>query len=183
MRNTIEDSGVEEEFLVRRDMDGQVLASKRRRIVKMVSFVLFAVIALYGLSMTYSVGINISESISPRVLLVKKGVMPERGEIAAFRPPANPHHNTYQFFKYVSGVAGDVVERDGLSFSVAGHFVGVAKTQTSKGEPLEATPAGVIPPNHYFMSGTHPDSYDSRYKEIGLVPKENIIGRAIVLVE
>ena len=40
---------------------------------------------------------------------------------------------------------------------------------------------GVIPPDHYYVHADHVDSHDSRYAEIGLVPRERIRGRALAL--
>ena len=40
---------------------------------------------------------------------------------------------------------------------------------------------GAIPPGHYYLHTDHPDSHDSRYAEIGLVPRERILGRALAL--
>ena len=60
---------------------------------------------------------------------------------------------------------------------VNGTFVGDAKTHTFDGHPLEPIAATRIPPGHYFVSGTSPDSFDSRYRASGLVRAEQILGR------
>ena len=62
-----------------------------------------------------------------------------------------------------------------------GVAVGKAKAQALDGRRLEAVAPGVIPPGHYFLLGRHPDSHDSRYAEIGLVPRHRILGRAVAL--
>ena len=36
-------------------------------------------------------------------------------------------------------------------------------------------------PGHYYLFAEHADSHDSRYVEIGLVPRDRILGRAIVM--
>ena len=74
--------------------------------------------------------------------------------------------------------AGDVIEVRGRRIYVAGVFVGEAKPFAQSGRPLEAIESQVIPAGYVFMSGEHIDSYDSRYAEIGLIPRERIIGRA-----
>ena len=40
---------------------------------------------------------------------------------------------------------------------------------------------GVIPPDHYYLHADHVDSHDSRYAEIGPVPRDRILGRAFAL--
>ena len=36
-------------------------------------------------------------------------------------------------------------------------------------------------PDHYYLHADHVDSHDSRYAEIGPVPRERILGRAFAL--
>ena len=61
---------------------------------------------------------------------------------------------------------------------VNGAPVGVAKTHSRDGRPLAPIAPGTIPPGHFFLFADHPDSHDSRYAEIGLVPRARILGRA-----
>ena len=49
------------------------------------------------------------------------------------------------------------------------------------GRPLTAIAPGTIPPGHYYLHADHVDSHDSRYAEIGLVPRARILGRAVAL--
>ena len=49
------------------------------------------------------------------------------------------------------------------------------------GRPLERIAPGVIPPDRYFVFAEHADSHDSRYAEVGLVPRDRILGRAMAL--
>ena len=62
-----------------------------------------------------------------------------------------------------------------------GEAVGRAKTHALDGRPLAAVAPGVIPPGHYYLFADHADSHDSRYAEIGLVPRERILGRAVAM--
>ena len=64
---------------------------------------------------------------------------------------------------------------------VNGEAVGRAKPFALDGRPLEAIAPGVVPPGHYFVHADHRDSHDSRYAEIGFVPRERILGRAMAL--
>ena len=59
--------------------------------------------------------------------------------------------------------------------------LGRAKTRALDGRALEAVRPGVIPDGHYFLHADHPDSHDSRYAEIGLVPLDRILWRAVAL--
>jgi len=59
--------------------------------------------------------------------------------------------------------------------------VGRAKTRALDGRPLAALGPGRIPPGRYFLHADHRDSHDSRYAEVGLVPRSRILGRAVAL--
>ena len=72
------------------------------------------------------------------------------------------------------------VDADG-TVTVGGVRLGRAKTHALDGRPLTAIAAGTIPPGHYFLHADHRDSHDSRYAEIGLVPRARILGRAVAL--
>jgi signal peptidase I len=48
--------------------------------------------------------------------------------------------------------------------------------------PLDNAPDVVIEPGHYFAMGNNrDDSADSRTTEVGQVPAENLVGRAVIL--
>ena len=46
---------------------------------------------------------------------------------------------------------------------------------------MTAIAAGTIPEGRCFLHADHPDSHDSRYAGIGLVPRARILGRAIAM--
>ena len=56
-----------------------------------------------------------------------------------------------------------------------------AKSRARDGRPLEAVAPGTVPPGRFYLHADHRDSHDSRYAEIGLVPRERILGRAFAL--
>jgi conjugal transfer pilin signal peptidase TrbI len=72
------------------------------------------------------------------------------------------------FAKIIAGVPGDRIW----------HAERVVYVNNKRiGEVLdfrEPIPEGIIPPGFYFMKGIHPKSFDSRYKEFGLVSKNAI---------
>ena len=72
------------------------------------------------------------------------------------------------------------VDADGW-VTVGGARLGRAKTHALDGRSLAALAGGAIPPGHFYLHATHVDSHDSRYAEIGLVPRARILGRAVAL--
>ncbi len=86
------------------------------------------------------------------------------------------------YLKTVRGVPGDAVTvDDDRTVRIDGIALGRAKIRALDGRPLEAIDAGTIPDGHYYLHADHHDSHDSRYAEIGLVPGERILGRAVAL--
>ena len=106
---------------------------------------------------------------------------PERGDAVVFDPP-EAAGSVVPYLKTVRGLPGDRVEMDGgRRVSVNGAVMGIAKTHARDGRKLEIATPGKIPPGHYYVHADHADSHDSRYAEIGLVPRERIVGRALAL--
>ena len=52
--------------------------------------------------------------------------------------------------------------------------------KTSDGKPLTPISATSISEGYVFVAGDHPNSFDSRYEEFGLVPIEKVWGKAIL---
>ena len=114
---------------------------------------------------------------------------PDIGDRVLFEPPASAWPGPRSgpgagapYLKTVRGLPGAVVAIDpDRTLRVDGVGLGRAKTRALDGRPLEAVRPGVIPYGHYFLHADHPDSHDSRYAEIGFVPRERILGRAVAL--
>ena len=109
------------------------------------------------------------------------GEDPRIGDRVLFEPPPEIGSEV-PYLKTVRGLPGMAVavSEDGTVF-LDGVAVGRAKRHALDGRPLEAIAPGMIPPGHYFLHADHPDSHDSRYAGIGLVPRPRILGRAIAL--
>lgn len=100
---------------------------------------------------------------------------PQRGDIVVFKYPANPKA---KFIKRVIGLPGDtVLIRDG--------------TLLLNGEPLSEPYLGermvgdygpyVVPPGTVFVLGDNRNySEDSRYRDVGYVPRDYMVGRAVL---
>ena len=109
------------------------------------------------------------------------GADPAIGERVVFDPP-EAVGAPVPYLKTVRGVPGMIVAVDEAgTVRLDGVPVGTAKTHALDGRPLAAIAPGAIPPGRYYLHGDHPDSHDSRYAEIGLVPGSRILGRAVAL--
>jgi len=85
---------------------------------------------------------------------------------ALFVPPV---HNRYTLhvkylMKRIACYPGQTLRTKGPDYYCDGIFVGRAKKRDHEGRAVEAFEYnGTVPDGKYFMQGTHPRSYDSRY--------------------
>ena len=106
---------------------------------------------------------------------------PALGDAVLFEPP-DAVNSPVPYLKTVRGLAGAAVAVDaGGTVRIDGRVVGRAKRRALDGRALAPVAPGTIPPDHYYLHANHPDSHDSRYAEIGLVPRSRILGRAVPL--
>ncbi len=128
---------------------------------------------------------NWTASLPSRVAVLDAGDAPlQRGDhvVFAFDGDAKaiyPGLRGQPFFKIVRGLPGDRITVEGRTVSVNGVPVGVAKTHTFDRRPLETITPMVIPPDHFYVQGTNPDSFDSRYRASGLVRANQVLGRVV----
>jgi signal peptidase I len=126
---------------------------------------------------------------------------PSRGDVMVFRLPSDPSVN---YIKRLVGLPGDTVtyrnkrlyindqlvalQRDGLYERVGRPAAVLAKemlgdvTHQVLLEPMQPGREGtyVVPERHYFMMGDNRDnSQDSRFPQVGFVPQENVVGKAV----
>ena len=106
---------------------------------------------------------------------------PGLGDVVLFDPPENLG-TSVPYLKTVRGLPGERVAV-GLARTIVvdGRVLGTAKARARDGRLLSAIAPGTVPMGHYFLHGPHRDSHDSRYAEIGFVPRERIRARAVAL--
>ncbi len=106
---------------------------------------------------------------------------PGIGDVVLFDPPPAVGADV-PYLKTVRGLPGARVQAGpARTFVVDGRVLGIAKARARDGRPLAAVAPGTVPPGHYFLHGPHRDSHDSRYAEIGFVPRGRIWALAIAL--
>ena len=145
--------------------------------------------------------VNYTESLPDHVFVTVKGWTSglKHGDYVTYEFPCENSVSLFKkgdhMVKIVGGVAGDrVVMNEARTFTVlradaseaqnslGGQLMGVAKTHSKTGKPVAPGPTGVIPEDHYYVFAPHPDSLDSRYAEVGFLPKAAIVGRTFPLL-
>ena len=130
---------------------------------------------------------NWTPSLPYSVALVQYGPHTlRRGDYVVFAfageaQAAYPGLHGQPFFKIVRGMPGDAVTVEGRVVAINGEVVGQAKTHAYDRRPLDPISATIIPPGHYYVQGTSPDSFDSRYRASGLVRAEQVLGTVVPL--
>ena len=117
-----------------------------------------------------------------KLFLIKKGKLPDRYDYVLFSKD-NKFYN-YNFVKQVIGTEFDEIKQIDRNLWIntkVNPFViaaGYAKELSLNNEKLNIINVQRIPRDHYYIYAPHKDSLDSRYQEIGLINKDNIIGTA-----
>ena len=130
---------------------------------------------------------NLTPSLPYRIALLQHSPRPlRRGDFIVFSFDGEaqgryPRLHGQPFFKIVRGLPGDTVAVAGRQVAVNGENVGIAKTHAYDLRPLAPIAPTIIPPGHYYVQGTSPDSFDSRYRDSGLVRAEQVIGIVVPL--
>jgi conjugal transfer pilin signal peptidase TrbI len=134
----------------------------------------------------YTLGLASGTPCLPgRLYIVEKGLPPVRHGLVAFRTDdrQRPYRPGTKFVKLVVGLPGDQVEINaacrGAVVSPDGAYPIVLEDRVLDRlgkDCRDLAGSYEIPADSYFVVGTLPDSYDSRYW--GLVSSEQVIGRA-----
>lgn len=123
--------------------------------------------------------VNVSPSMPWTLARVEYGRSPKVGEYMLYDYRGDMAHlPSRTFFKRVVGGPGDEIRVEGQTVWVGEILVGNAMHKTRDGRPLTVISAGRIPDGFLFARGDHASSFDSRYRESGLVPLDAVIGIA-----
>jgi len=126
---------------------------------------------------------------------------PHRGDVIVFKLPADPGTN---YIKRLIGLPGDTVKYQNRRLYINGELVPLQDLGAFEGEgqpgallyneqlgdiehelllmPGQRSLEGTfrVPEGHYFMMGDNRDnSKDSRYRGVGIIPENMIVGKAV----
>lgn len=112
---------------------------------------------------------NLSTSL-PHNLFFTLHIQPpyEKGQIVSFEHP----QLNISVGKIIGGKPEDRISINNQTLFINDVEIGHVKSESNSGKTYHPIPEGFIPEGHYFVYTPHPDSFDSRYTEFGLVPEE-----------
>jgi signal peptidase I/conjugal transfer pilin signal peptidase TrbI len=147
------------------------------------SVYLAAVSALvFGLLLPGRTVVAISPSLDHRIFVMTKRFAPDeirKDDYVVFTVRSHFIKNgrPSMLLKKVSCISGQMLETRAREYYCDGEYLGMAKWYSLKGEPVDAfVYSGTVPEGMLFVTGNHPDSFDSRY--LGFIERRNVEGIA-----
>lgn len=133
----------------------------------------------------YRIVINFTHSLPEHLFLVKVNdkQLNVNDFVVAYSKGLPNMPDNVQLIKLVAGVPGSSVKRNGAGLYIDNKFccyVNEQKTTWGIVHPI-TDKSLAIPNGCYFVRGTSDKSFDSRYKEFGLICKNQILGKAFSL--
>ncbi len=164
---------------------------------KIILIIWLAVVGLYGVSRYYQLKWNDSASMPQKLWFVavgNKDLKVDDYVVFRFHDSRMSDANDFEYVvKQVGGVAGDkILVRDwngyeqgvpypnktSLIYILPGGFYPTFDILSGNHFTPLTTESMTIPTGYYFVHGQHEPSFDSRYKEFGLVCNKQIFGKS-----
>jgi conjugal transfer pilin signal peptidase TrbI len=157
----------------------------KKEYLKIAIFLMIFAQGIYTFKQSYGVGFSVTPSLPYYVFLIdKKHLSFKKNDLIVFKYPGENIYNykkDEQFVKIASCFPGDNLEVKDFEYFCNAKSIGIAFSKDGKGKELKPFIfSGIIPKNEYFVVGTHPKSWDSKYW--GFVSKERIVATAKGLI-
>lgn len=138
----------------------------------------FGCLCIFFLDRT-DIVMNASNSLEePAYLMLEHPVLLSRGTVisAAMPEVLKAKFGDLHYVKRIGGLPGDEITLDAAGTPCIGDHC--YPPFLKDGQPIAPVmTAGVIPDDHYAVFGTSADSLDSRYAVIGLIHRDQLLGR------
>lgn len=173
------------------------MTTNNKRSFKGLFIICLVLVGIVVFGQHYRLSFNTSDSLPFSVFFTNYDTpSPAKGQfVRAVLPKDHIFAPGREITKRVLGGPGDIITVKDRVVFINGDKVGIAKTfaktlhhKEAPASDVPATPAklspiepGVIPAKHWYLAGSHPDSYDSRYQSNGVFHEKSIIARAYPL--
>lgn len=114
--------------------------------------------------------LNGSDSLSFYLFKASPIEMIERGMYVSLSHP----YSYRDLFKQIVGLSGDQISIRNQRIYIGDKDYGYIHQTSPSGLTLSAIAEGTIPEGFVFVHASHPQSFDSRYAEFGLVGREQL---------
>ncbi|CAF24155.1 conjugative transfer signal peptidase TraF [Candidatus Protochlamydia amoebophila] len=114
--------------------------------------------------------LNSSSSLPFYIFSTSSLKMVERNMYVSLTHP----FSSQELLKQIVGLPGDLITIRDQHVWVNDKDYGFIYSTSPSGLALSPLPEGIIPQGFFFVHATHPQSFDSRYAEFGLVSKEQL---------
>lgn len=151
--------------------------------IKIVIFLMIFAHGIYTFKQSYEIGFSVTPSLPYTVFLInKKNLNFKKNDLIVFKYPGENIYNfkkNEQFVKVAICLPGDLLHvNDNLEYFCNGKKIGTAAKEDSQGKLLKHFYySGQVPEGKYFVIGTHPKSWDSKYW--GFVEHSSILATAV----
>ncbi|CDZ81954.1 conjugal transfer pilin processing protease TraF [Candidatus Rubidus massiliensis] len=148
----------------------------RKKITDKKKLLFWIFISVFGtFSLIFGVRVNTSPSLPQTIFILKN--RPNKfnyDDYIVFRV----NGFTKKFVKIIKGLPGDTVTIKENYLYINGENCGYIKSQSDSGKKYHPIQEGTIPDGYLYAYASHPDSFDSRYREFGLV-NENAVEEVV----
>lgn len=153
---------------------------------QLITIIVFLLILITMLLSKISISLNLTNSLPQRLFISHPYINQiELGDHITFKKNNKFYDQKYLFTKIVVGIKGDKIEvkDDKLILLRNNEIVKELKLKkyALNKERVHPNQEKIVNKDQYFVFGTHQDSLDSRYQEIGLINKNDILYKAIVI--
>ena len=125
---------------------------------------------------------NITESLPYKVFWISYSKSNLKiDDMVIFNKTIQGNKASETVIKIIKGVGGDRIDVIKGKVFVNRRCLGKIFPRQGNGNKLTPIDSMIIPQGMYFVWTPHPESFDSRYKEMNLIPEDFIEGRAYVV--
>jgi conjugal transfer pilin signal peptidase TrbI len=142
------------------------MSKKTNFVLKILALLsLYVGLLFFGETNRFGFRINRSNSLPFTLFYSSKFSDIKRNQFVSFQ------HLGYskQIAKQILGLPGDAIEVRDHNIMINDEIISIWKDRSTSGKPYHPIEPQEIPEGYVYVHATHPDSFDSRYAEFGLI--------------
>lgn len=125
--------------------------------------------SLLTIDPVFGIRFTVSPSLPYKVFISRSCTHIVKNQYVSFEHP----QSNILLAKQVIGIAGDRISIQENQICINNQVYGNILERSKSGQHLHPIAEGIIPEGYLFVYAPHPDSFDSRYQEFGLVNQKH----------